>query len=207
MSRDIIPLANTAAVRHMLRRSPVSVLLVAPLPLEQFFYAPLRPFIDGLPDDVDVGVAAVTDLTTLGYVLSVNELAVFRGASLQGRYTVPREMIAAAFLDEKIRGAMWSAWGTSVTNAAFDALRGAPSAAGIASTSRAPHEILEVDEQATPKEIQKAHQRMARLYHPDRLQALVDAGQLGADVLGFAENRLAEVNAAAAAMHKHHRTR
>jgi hypothetical protein len=207
MSRDIIPLASAAAVRHMLRRSPASVLLVAPLPLEQFFYAPLRPFIDGLPDDVDVGVAAVADLTTLGYVLSVNELAVFRGASLQGRYTVPRDVIVAAFLDEKIRGAMWAAWGTSVTNAAVDALRGAPSVAGIASTPRAPHAVLEVDEDATPKEIQKAHRRMTRLYHPDRLQALVEAGQLGADVLEFAKNRLAEVNAAAAAMHERHRAR
>jgi hypothetical protein len=207
VTREIIPLANVAAVRHMLRRSPVSVIFVAPLPMEQFFHAALRPFVDSLPDDIDVGVGGVNDLAALGYALQLNELAVFRGASLLARNAVPRELVWASLVDEGIKNSMFLAWGTQMTNSAEAALRGAPENPGIGRTPRAPHQILAIAEAATPRQIQAAQRRLARLYHPDRLRSLVDAGQLGEDVLEFTENRLAEVNAAASVMQKQHRSR
>ncbi|MCC6527417.1 MAG: J domain-containing protein [Polyangiaceae bacterium] len=54
----------------------------------------------------------------------------------------------------------------------------------------APHEILGVEPDAPQADIQRAYRRLAREYHPDRMEGMAP------ELRELAERRMAEINAA-----------
>jgi DnaJ-domain-containing protein 1 len=55
---------------------------------------------------------------------------------------------------------------------------------------RTPHEVLGVAPDASPEQIRAAYQRLARQYHPDRLEGLAP------ELVELAHQRMVELNAA-----------
>lgn len=62
-----------------------------------------------------------------------------------------------------------------------------------------PHEVLGVDRNATPAEVQKAYRRLVREYHPDRIDGMAD------ELRDLARRRMAEINAAYDALNRDRR--